>query len=64
MIDPNSSTWITLKTDLLEQLTRLRLRNDGNLDPIETATVRGQISEIKRLLAFPERQLKNRRTEE
>lgn len=64
MIDPNSSTWITLKTDLLEQLTRLRLRNDRNLDPIETATVRGQISEIKRLLAFPERQLKNRRTEE
>lgn len=34
---------------LQKQLAVLRERNDGQLDPIETAHIRGQISFIKKL---------------
>lgn len=37
---------------LVKQLAVLRERNDGPLDPIETANVRGQITLIKTLLGL------------
>lgn len=36
-----------------EQIARARERNDGDLDEAETATLRGEIKALKRLLALP-----------
>jgi hypothetical protein len=38
-----------------DRLVRARERNDGNLDVIETAMLRGQIQTLKELLALEER---------
>lgn len=36
------------------RLQKLRSENDGNLDAIATATLRGQISELKRIIKLAE----------
>ncbi len=50
--DLQSETWAKLKRHLTERVQVLREKNDGPLDPIQTATVRGQISECTKLLAL------------
>ena len=47
-----STAWIRIAAQLEARLNTLRSRNDGDLDPIATAKVRGAIEEIKRTLAF------------
>jgi hypothetical protein len=54
-ISRDSSTWRLIAFHLDDRLKTLRERNDTPLDPIATATVRGEIKAIKELLALPER---------
>lgn len=42
--------WKKLDAFLVHRLNSARERNDGNLDAVETAKLRGQIAEIKALL--------------
>ena len=55
-IDINSLEWAEIKNYLESRLVRLREDNDGNLQPIETANVRGRISEIKNFLKSVEKE--------
>lgn len=50
--DRQSATWARLKTHLQDRLALLRTQNDGDLDKIQTASLRGQIKSIKGLLAL------------
>lgn len=50
--DRQSETWNKIKTHLTARLQTLREKNDGPLDPIQTAQLRGEIGECKKLLAF------------
>jgi hypothetical protein len=49
--DRQSETWRKIKQYLTERRQTLREKNDGNLDPIQTAQLRGQISECTKLLS-------------
>ena len=49
-----SALWKKLEQHLNERLTTLRTRNDGELDAIETARLRGRISQVKEFLALSE----------
>jgi len=42
----------SLKVHIEERLQKARERNDGDLDPVQTARLRGEISCLKRLLAL------------
>jgi hypothetical protein len=44
--------WIRLSAHLSEKLTHLRARNDGPLTEQETATLRGEINCLKRVIAL------------
>ena len=44
--------WLKLRTHLEEKLKNCRGQNDGPLDPIQTATLRGQIATLKGLIAL------------
>ena len=48
----NSATWATIRKYLDERLDVVRRQNDNALDPTETATLRGRIQEVKRLIAL------------
>lgn len=50
--DRQSQTWLKLKAHMEEKLKILRGQNDGELDPIQTAHIRGQIKFAKGLLAL------------
>lgn len=50
--DRQSETWTKIKTHLTVRLQTLREKNDGDLDPIQTAKLRGEIGECKKLLAL------------
>lgn len=52
--DRQSQTWLKLKGHLEEKLKNLRGQNDGDLDPIQTAHIRGQIKFAKGLWALGE----------
>lgn len=55
-IDTRSSTWLFVEAHLKQRLNELRERNDQQkLDAYLTAALRGQIAEIKDLLALPTR---------
>lgn len=47
--EKDSSTWKKVEVYLNERLSTLRGNNDGDLDPIQTALVRGRIRELKAL---------------
>jgi hypothetical protein len=47
-----SSTWMQLSQHLTDRLATLRSENDGDLSPEQTAKKRGQIAEIKAMLAL------------
>jgi len=48
----HSALWIRLKEYYEARLITLRQRNDGDLDQIATARVRGRIQEIRNFLAL------------
>ena len=50
--DFRSATWRNLTKDLKERLDELRGINDTDRDERATAKLRGQISELKRILAL------------
>lgn len=50
-----SFTWIKLKKHFEDRLQELRARNDGNLDAIQTASLRGEIRAVKSSLALANR---------
>lgn len=45
----NSSTWIKVEAHIKERIETLRASNDADLDPIQTALVRGRIRELRAL---------------
>lgn len=46
----DSSTWQKVEAYINERLDALRTNNDADLDPIQTALVRGRIRELKALV--------------
>jgi len=50
--DRLSETWVRLRKHLTARLNELRTKNDADLTPTETASLRGRIAEIKSLLAL------------
>lgn len=52
--DRNSPTWRKLRDHLQDRLQSLRARNDSDLDPIQTAKLRGEIKAIRNTLALGE----------
>ena len=44
--------WKKISDHLAEQVRVLRAKNDGDLDPIETARLRGRISAYKEIIAL------------
>lgn len=50
--DRDSDTWEKLHAYLTERLDELRRKNDNDMGEIETARLRGQIREVKGLLAL------------
>jgi hypothetical protein len=50
----NSPLWRRLTEHFETQLKNLRGRNDGPLDPEQTAMIRGQIQTLKGLIALGE----------
>jgi hypothetical protein len=47
-----SSTWVKLRDHLQERLTALRCQNDGDLDEMATARLRGRVACLKEILAL------------
>lgn len=54
MIDVNGATWRAINDNLTKRLAMLREKNDKHLPESETAKLRGQIEEVKKLLRLPE----------
>lgn len=50
--DTASETWIRLHKHYTDRLERLRTQNDADQSPEKTAMLRGQIREVKALLAL------------
>ena len=44
--------WFKIAAHYKERLEILRAKNDGGLTPDETATIRGQIKEVKGILSL------------
>ena len=51
----NSPLWAKLKAHYENELAVLRERNDGDLDEIKTAKLRGRLLQIKEFLLLSER---------
>lgn len=52
-IEQDSPTWLAIHEWASERLEQLRKRNDGPLDVVATAHLRGQVAILKQLLALP-----------
>jgi len=50
--DLTSLTWQKLKILLEERVEMLRKKNDGNLDAVQTASLRGEIKALKGILVL------------
>ena len=48
----HSALWKKLKAHMEVELNTLRMRNDGDHDPVATANIRGQIARLKALLSL------------
>ena len=48
----NHPLWLKIESHLKERIVILRAKNDGPLDTVQTATIRGQIEETKAMLAW------------
>lgn len=62
-IDFTSPTWLQVVAWLRAEIARARERNDGALDADQTATLRGEIRAMKRLLGLPEVAAREKRAE-
>ena len=51
-MEVTSGVWLKIKEQLVWELSRLRELNDANIDPIETAILRGRIKQLKIFLTF------------
>lgn len=49
-----SAVWLKLEAYLNERLSALRMNNDGDLTPEQTAKTRGKIASIREILALAE----------
>ena len=52
-IEQDSATWLAVHEWATERLEQLRKRNDGPLDDVATAHLRGQVATLKQILALP-----------
>lgn len=52
--DKAQGLWLRLKAHLENRLAMARVRNDAALTEFETASLRGEITSLKRLLALGE----------
>lgn len=52
-IDFTSATWLQVAEWAAARIDALRAQNDGDLDPVKTATLRGQIKALKELRGLP-----------
>lgn len=50
--DKASACWARLKDELAKRLHNARCRNDGDLNEIQTANLRGRIKELESIIAF------------
>ena len=50
--EKQSALWIKIRDHMNERLDTHRRKNDGDLEPIPTARLRGRIAEIQVLLAM------------
>jgi hypothetical protein len=50
--DKAQGLWLRLREHLADRLADARKRNDGPLDPHETASLRGEIRTLKRIIAL------------
>lgn len=50
--DLQSAAWAKLRKHMEARLQALRIKNDTDLDPVATARVRGEIKNLKNLLAL------------
>lgn len=48
--EKQSALWKKIERETADRLAELRVQNDGNLDALQTAKVRGQISMCKEVL--------------
>lgn len=55
--DKVSPTWMKLRQHFEEELATLRKMNDGKLDEVATARLRGRIREVKYVLSLGEDQV-------
>jgi|TARA_R110000868_G_scaffold234939_2_gene488620 hypothetical protein len=44
--------WLKVESHLKDRMSLLRAKNDGPLDAVQTAHIRGQIAEVKAMLAW------------
>lgn len=61
-IDFNSATWLQVADWARTRVDALRAKNDGDLDAVETARVRGQLKAFKELIGLPEQAARERGT--
>lgn len=53
--DLYSTTWLKISAHYTARLARLRKKNDQQLTPEQTAKLRGEIAEVRNLLALDSR---------
>ena len=51
-VERHHPLWLKLEAHLQARVAILRAKNDGPLDALQTATIRGQITEVKALLSY------------
>lgn len=49
-IEQRSAVWLKLQQHIQDRLDQLRQQNDGDLDPIATARIRGRVAMAKEIL--------------
>ena len=50
--EATTQIWLKVEAEINERLTIFREKNDGSLDAVETARVRGMIAMCKEILAW------------
>jgi hypothetical protein len=50
--EKHSALWLKLKEHMTGRMDVLRKKNDGDFDAVATAAIRGQIRELKNLVAL------------
>lgn len=50
--ESQTAVWQKVAKELTERLEILRAKNDNNLEPLETARLRGQIAQVREILSW------------